>query len=421
MEQKTAIFHTDATVLGLLLIVLALIFVTSNSSHPVFKKFYSIVPPILLCYFIPALLSWPLNVIDIDQLNLYPIARDYLLPASLLLLCLGIDIKGIISLGPKALTMFLAGTLGIILGGPIALLTVSYFFPDLINTSSDELWKGLSTISGAWIGGGANQAAMKEIYNVDENLFASMVVVDVVVAYIWMGVILYGINISGKIDRFFKGDNSSVSQVKKKMEDYSASIARNPTSTDYFVILAIAFGSVGFSHLFTSYIMPVMRANSDFLHQYNLTALDSSFFWLVIIATTIGLLLSFTGLRKFEGAGASKIGTVFIYILVATIGMQMNIKEAFSNLGLFAIGTIWMSVHVIVLLITARLIKAPYFFFAIGSMGNIGGPASAPVVASAFSPSLAPVGVLLAVLSYAIGTYGAIISAFLMEWVNNLL
>ena len=136
---------------------------------------------------------------------------------------------------------------------------------------------------------------------------------------------------------------------------------------------------------------------------------------LIVISTTFGLLLSFTRVRKLEGVGASRWGSVFIYILVATIGMKMNLGEVFQNLGLFAVGIIWMLVHVIILLIVAKLIKAPFFFVAVGSQANVGGAASAPVVASAFSPSLAPVGVLMAVLGYALGTYGALICAYLMQ------
>ncbi|MDH3247103.1 MAG: DUF819 family protein, partial [Saprospiraceae bacterium] len=131
-----------------------------------------------------------------------------------------------------------------------------------------------------------------------------------------------------------------------------------------------------------------------------------------------GLGLSFSKAKSLEGIGASKWGSVFIYFLVATIGMRMNIAEVFENLGLFAIGLVWMLVHVIILLIVSKLIKAPFFFVAVGSQANIGGAASAPVVASAFSPSLAPVGVLMAVLGYALGTYGAIICAFLMQAVT---
>ena len=132
----------------------------------------------------------------------------------------------------------------------------------------------------------------------------------------------------------------------------------------------------------------------------------SGFFWLIVISTTVGLLLSLTKARELEGAGASRWGTLFIYILVATIGMKMNLSEVWANLGLFAIGIVWMLVHVTILLVTAKIIKAPFFFVAVGSQANVGGAASAPVVASAFSPSLAPVGVLMAVLGYALGLMG---------------
>jgi uncharacterized membrane protein len=146
-----------------------------------------------------------------------------------------------------------------------------------------------------------------------------------------------------------------------------------------------------------------------------LTTLTSGFFWLVVIATTIGFALSFTSARKLEGVGASRWGSVCIYVLVTTIGMQMNIGDIFSNLGLFAIGAIWMLIHVTILLFVAWLIKAPFFYVAVGSQANVGGAASAPVVASAFSSALAPVGAIMAVIGYALGTYGALICAYLME------
>jgi len=134
----------------------------------------------------------------------------------------------------------------------------------------------------------------------------------------------------------------------------------------------------------------------------------------VVIATTYGLALSFTRAKKLEGIGASRWGSIFIYILVATIGMKMNLYEVAKNYQLFIIGIIWMLIHVSVLLLVAKIIKAPFFFVAVGSQANIGGAASAPIVASAFNPSLAPVGVLMAVLGYALGTYGALICAQLM-------
>jgi len=349
--------------------------------------------------------------------QLYFMASRYLLPASLILLCLSIDLKGIVRLGPKSLIMFFAATLGIVIGGPIALMIALQFFPNLFAASPEEVWRGLSTVAGSWIGGGANQTAMKEIYEVPDNLFASMIVVDVIVANIWMGFLLYGAGITDKVDRWLKADSSAIEDLKHRIQDYRGKIERIPTSTDVFMLLAIGFGGVALAHWGSDVISPWMRGFKEQLASMNLHSLMSGFFWLIVISTTVGVALSFTKLRQLEGVGASRMGSVFIYILVATIGMKMNLAEIGPNLGLFVIGLIWMLVHVIILLVTAKIIKAPFFFVAVGSQANVGGAASAPIVASAFSPALAPVGVLMAVVGYALGTYGAIICAMLMQGV----
>ena len=409
------LFSNDAVVFGLLMLVLAFVFGTAASERPFWKKFYTYVPPLLLCYFIPALLHWPLGLISPEGSSLYFVASRYLLPASLILLCLGIDFKGIINLGPKALIMFFAATLGIIIGGPVALFVVLELFPGLIPASPDEVWRGLSTVAGSWIGGGANQTAMKEIFEVADSIFPIMVVVDVVVANIWLGFLLYGASISDRLDRVLKADNSAIADLQKRVEDYQASVAKIPTTAELFVLLGVAFGGVALAHWGADVIVPTMEGFKESLERWRLNSLMSGFFWLIVIATTVGLALSFTKWRQLEGVGASRWGSIFIYILVATIGMKMNLGEVFENIGLFAVGIIWMLIHVGVLLLVAWVIKAPFFFVAVGSQANVGGAASAPIVASAFSPSLAPVGVLMAVLGYALGTYGAIICALLMQ------
>lgn len=414
------IFTNDAVVFGILICSLAAIFYTSNSSAPFWKKFYTYVPALLLCYFVPALLNWPLGIISGEESNLYKIASRYFLPASLILLCLSIDMKAILGLGPKALIMFFTATIGVILGGPFALFMTSWLFPDVIGATGDDLWKGLSCIAGSWIGGGANQAAMKEIFNVQDSLFGTMVVIDVVVANIWMAFLLYGANITNRIDRWLKADTSAIESLKQKITDYRLSIEKIPSTLDMFILMGIAFGGVAISHWGADIIVPALQTIEPQMKAWRLESIISGFFWIVLIATTYGLMISFTRFRKLEGVGASKWGSVFIYILVATIGMGMNLKEVFDNLGLFAIGIIWMMVHAGALILVAKLIKAPFFFFAVGSQANIGGAASAPVVASAFSPSLAPVGVLLAVLGYALGTYGGIICAYIMKAVQGV-
>ncbi len=411
-QHSQALIENDAVILGLLLILLAGIFYTSNSSHPFFKKFYKIFPMLLLCYFLPSLLT-TFNIVDGESSMLYFVASRFLLPASLVLLTLSIDLKKVFQLGNKALIMFLTGTIGVVIGGPLSILITSAISPDLIGGAGPEaVWRGMATIAGSWIGGGANQAAMYEIFKPSDRLYSIMITIDVLVAEVWMAFLLIGVGKTKKIDKFFRADASSVTRLQEQMHNFSMKIARIPSTTDLMVILGIGLGITGLAHFIADHIVPFIEQNAPYLDKFSLT---SNFFWLIILSTSAGIALSFTKLRNFEGAGASKIGTIFIYILVATIGMKMDITKIFDNIGLFAVGGIWMLIHVILLLIVGKLIRAPYFFLAIGSKANIGGAASAPVVAAAFHPSLAPVGVLLAVLGYALGTYAAWICGLVMQ------
>jgi uncharacterized membrane protein len=410
--EHAPLFTNDATVLGILVMVLAFIFYTSSSENPFWKNFYTYIPALLLCYFLPSVLN-SMGIISGEESGLYFMASRYLLPASLVLLTLSIDIKGIINLGPKAIIMFLAGTFGIVIGGPLTIILLSYISPDLVGGSGpDEIWKGLATIAGSWIGGGANQTAMKEMFGCSDKLFSAMITVDVIVANIWMAFLLYGAGISSRVDKWFKADSSSIEALKLNLADYQAKVTRIPNLTDLMIILAVGLGLTGLAHMGADIIAPWISLNAPQLAKFSLT---SKFFWLIVIATTGGLILSFTKLKKYEGAGASRIGSVFLYILVATIGMKMDALAILDNPGLFLIGTIWMLIHVIILLGVGKIIKAPFFFVAVGSQANVGGAASAPIVASAFHPSLAPVGVLLAVFGYALGTYAAWFCAILMQ------
>ena len=416
--------ENDAVVLGLLAVSLAGIFYAAQ--QPSLKKFFTFVPTLLLCYFVPAAFN-SFGLVDGEASSLYFVASRYLLPASLVLLCLSIDLKGIYNLGPKAIIMFFAATFGIIIGGPLALCLVGQFYPEVFGGDDPEaMWRGLSTVAGSWIGGGANQAALKEISGTLDKQFSIMLIVDVFVANLWMPFLLYGAGHTKNIDSWLKADSTAVDNLKKKVEDYQDSIARIPSFTDLMVLVGIAFGSVAVAHLVADFasvsihdsFSGILADNPDSFVKY-LSSLEKGFFWIVVVATVLGVGMSFTKAKEYEGAGASKLGSIFLYILVATIGMKMNVGELIANWETYSsaiiIGLLWMLVHILVLLVVAVIIKAPFFFVAVGSQANVGGAASAPIVASAFSPALAPVGILLAVLGYAVGTIGAIIC---MEWMH---
>ena len=455
------LFTNDATVFGILMAVLTLIFKTTEM--PSCKGFYKVVPSLLLCYFVPSLLHtfgvisphWidldaalahlralghdPSGVNGVAALKdfvadnhipaselqpftgksqIYFAASRYLLPASLVLLTLSIDLKEILRLGPKALIMFGTATVGVILGGPLAILITNQIAPEVLHPENGEqIWRGMTTVAGSWIGGGANQAAMFEMWGTEAHpisarMFGIMITLDVLVAEVWMVFLLLGVGRAEAIDRWLRADASAVTRLKNHMHEFSQRIARIPSFVDIMVIVGIAFGITAFSHVVADVVAPWIQEHASYLERFSLT---SGFFWLIVTATTLGVILSFTRARDLEGAGASRIGTVFIYILVASIGMKMDVLHVFDHPGLFLVGLLWMAFHVGLLFVVAKWIRAPYFFLAVGSKANIGGAASAPVVAAAFHPSLAPVGVLLAVLGYALGTYGAWLCGVLMQ------
>lgn len=412
MQSSQALITNDAVVLGLLALVLGFVFQTSHSSNPFWQKFYRYVPSVLLCYFIPALMN-SFGLIDGHSSQLYQMASRYLLPACLVLLTLSVDFRAILGLGPKALVLFVTGTLGVMFGGPVALALVGPFFPEQLGgEGANAAWRGMSTIAGSWIGGSANQAAMKEVFGVGGEIFSVMITVDVLVANIWTAVLLWMAANAARIDARTGADTTAITVLKQRVEQYQAENSRNPSTNDLMKIVAVGFGVAGLSHWLANIIAPWIEQNAPGLAVYSLT---STFFWIVVLATTFGLLLSGTSYRHLEATGASKVGSVMVYILVATIGMHMDVTAILDYPVMFLVGLVWISFHAALMLGVMKLLKAPVFYMAVGSQANIGGAASAPVVAAAFHPALAPVGVLLAVLGYALGTYGAYVATLMMQ------
>ena len=432
MTDSIPLITNDTIVFGLLMLAIAFIFYTESKTSGFWFKFYKIVPGLFMAYMLPAVfttLGWiapdweritDTGAVVQERSNLYYVASRYLLPAALVLMTLSIDLKAVFNLGWKALIMFFTGTIGIVIGGPIAILLIAMISQETVGgIGADAVWRGLSTLAGSWIGGGANQTAMLEIYGYNPKLYGGMVFVDIVVANIWMALLLIGIGKRKRINSWLKADTTAIEELKERVSSFTESVKRNPSLTDLMIMVGIAFGTVSFAHFGAGYLAPLFDNYISGIESTTarniFTFLGSSFFWMISISTLVAIALSFSKAKNYEGAGASKFGSVFIYILVATIGMKMDLKLIFDNTGLIAIGVVWMSIHALLLILVAKLIKAPYFFLAVGSQANVGGAASAPIVASAFHPSLATVGVLLAVFGYAIGTVAAIGCTILMN------
>ncbi|UCE60633.1 MAG: DUF819 family protein [Phycisphaerales bacterium] len=388
-----ALIQEEAGLLAVLLAVLAFIFWFGQ--QPAGARIFRIVPSLVFCYFVPTTLT-TMGIIP-DEAPLYSWIKTYVLPASLLLLILSLDVPGIIRLGPKAVVMLLAGTAGVVVGGPIALLICKGMLPE-------DAWQGMAALCGSWIGGGANYVALGEMAGASDAMMGLMVIPDVFVANIWMGVLLYLSGRQHAVDDWTGADARMIRQLEDRMSDFHERTNRIASLPDLMMIVALAFvGAWG------AYEIGVWLP--DVGDSINSTT------WKFIIVSAIGVGLSFTRARNLEGAGASKIGSVMLYLLVACIGAGADFRKIVDAPEYMIMGFIWMFVHVVLLLGAAWVIRAPIFFVAVGSQANIGGAASAPVVAAAYHPSLAPVGVLLAVAGYVLGTYAGLACMMMLKWI----
>ncbi|SMG05700.1 DUF819 family protein [Sphingobacterium psychroaquaticum] len=417
IEDVTPLITDNAAVFGILMAVLGLVFYISNLKNKYIQGFLSVVPPLLLCYFLPGILN-TLNVFDGEDSPFTSVGSRYFLPACLILFTINLDLKEMWNLRKRAGLMFITGTIGIMLGGPLAVWVVSLFAPQVVGGAGpDEVWRGLGALAGSWVGGSANQVALKEILQPSPKLFSAIIAVDAFVAYLWMALLLFGASKSKKVDAFFKADASDVDALMKRMDSKAKENTRIPETKDIIMMLSLAFAGTGLASLLATPVSSYLATHYPVLEKFSLT---NSFFWIILFATIFGIGLSFTRAKKLEHAGASKLGTVFLYMLIVTIGMQMDIRAIFDNPGLFLVGIIWISFHALCLFIVGKIIKAPFFYFAVGSMANVGGVASATVTAAAFHPSLVSVGVVLAVFGYAIGTYAGWLTALLMQMVSPI-
>lgn len=393
MEAAPALVTDPVAVFVVLLSVLAAIFWIGETGPG--KRLFGVIPSLLFCYFVPTTLT-TLGVLPAESV-LYDWIKLYLLPASLMLLVLALDLPGILRLGPKALIMMLSATAGVMIGAPIALWIFSSWVPS-------DTWQGMTALSGSWIGGGANMVALAEIVGTSDTMFGMMVIVDVTMTSIWMGVMLFLAGQQQRIDGFTGADTTAIEDLKRRVAEFTASTTRVPTLTDLIMIVAVGFGGMWIATL-------AGRVLGEGSQVFDATV------WKFLIVTALAIALSFTPVRRLEGAGASRIGTLMLYLLIASIGAQADFTQMKEAPVLVAVGAVWLLLHAAIVLAVGWMIRAPVFFFAIGSQANIGGAASAPIVAAAFHPSLAPVGVLLAILGYVLGTYCGLICMAMLRMV----
>mgnify|MGYP003952835965 FL=1 len=365
-------------------------------SQPSLTKLFKYMPPVIWVYFLP-MISTSIGIIPNDSV-LYGWTTRHLLPPALILLLLSSNIRAMTALGPKAIGTMLFGTLGIIIGGSLSLLIFGSLLPE-------DAWMGLGALSGSWIGGSANMVAVGKSIGTSDDLFGNMIVIDTLVGYGWMGVVIF---ISGHQDTIDRWNNADTSIIKKLNIQMNTSNNKRPTNFNDLLTIVVVGLVGGYISLKIGEWLP------------DIGSILTSFGWTIIVVSAIGILLSFTKLSDLENAGASHVGNIFLYILLGTIGAKANIMQV-TDLPIYIIvGIVWILFHAIILFIGGRLLRAPMFLIATSSQANIGGVVSAPIVATVYKKSLAPVGLLMGVMGNVIGIYAGLLTAWILSIVGGL-
>jgi len=395
-QETTALINDPMGVFAFLSGLVALVFWVSEL--PRCKKLFEVVPPVIYVYFLPMLATTA--GITPAASPLYDWTVPYLLLFALLMLMVSVDLGSVARLGPVALFMVAAGTLGIVIGGPISLLLFGGMLPA-------DAWTGFAALSGSWIGGTANMVAIAESVGTSPDAMGPVIVVDTVVGYGWMGVLIAMVGLQGRFDRRTKARTDAIEQTNRRLEEMKSE--RRPLTLRYAVVM-IGFGM--------ACAVAAQRLGQRFPAVGDPTIISGTT-WAILIVVTGGLALSFTRLRKLETVGASHLGYTALYLLLAGIGAQADLRAVLDAPVYLLAGAVWIAIHLGILLIAARIVRAPFFFVATGSMANIGGAASAPVVAGVYHRAMAPIGLLMAVAGYILGIYAAILCAWLLGLVGG--
>ena len=394
--QATALLNDPMAVFAFLAGIVALVFWLSGLQR--LRGFFAVVPPVIFVYFVPMLTTTA--GITPSASPLYDWTSSYLLLFALLLLMVSVDVRSILKLGGTALFMVAAGTAGIVIGGPVSLLIFQNWLPA-------DAWTGFAALSGSWIGGTANMVAIGESVGTSPDAMGPVIVVDTVVGYGWMGVLIALVGMQHRYDKRTRARTAAVEETNRRLEALGNE-RRALTLRDAILMIGLGMACA----VFAKWVGGELPDAGD-------PTIISSTTWAVLIVVTGGLILSFTPARRLETVGASDLGYTALYLLLAGIGAKADLRAVLDTPVYLAAGAVWILIHIGVLLLAARIVRAPLFFVATGSMANVGGAVSAPVVAGVYHRAMAPVGLLMAVAGYILGIYGALGCAWLLAQVGG--
>lgn len=358
-------------------------------------RLFEYLPAIVIIYFVVMLLStlgvWQKNP---EITATYKTVKANILPAMIFLMLLHADLRKIMKLGKKMLLTFFLASLSIAAG----FIGMFMLFHSLFET---DAWKAFAALSGSWMGGTANMVAIQGALNVPDAKMGYALLIDSIDYAVWVMILLALVPFARRFNRWSGSDTSLIDEVGERLSE-----GQNKESITFHSLFLLLGISLMISAL--SQVIAVLLPVSDFV---------TTGTWVVIIATLSGILFAMTPLNRVAGSG--ELGNIFLYIIVALIASRANFSEMTQAPVYILAGFVIISIHAILMIFFARRFKLDLFSLGVASLANIGGVASAPILAGAYSQALIPIGVLMAMMGYILGTFGGLMVGKVLQLIGT--
>jgi uncharacterized membrane protein len=361
----------------LLFIASMLVFLEAKTK----AKFFEYLPAIVILYFTVMTLSTLELWTKTDEINsAYKAFKSNLLPAMIFLMLLQSDVRKIFKLGKKILLTFFLASLSISLGFIVMFTLMNGFF-------EAESWKAFGALSGSWMGGTGNMVAIQSALELPDSKMGYVLLIDSIDYAIWVMILLALVPFAKQFNTWTKADGSILETLGSTLNNGKE---KKPIS---FPSLFMMLGLALMVSVIAQTIAPLLPTTS-FLT--NTT-------WIVIFATLAGIAFGMTPLSK--EASAEPLANIMLYLIVALIASRANFAEL-SQAPLYIVaGFIIILIHASIMVVFAKLFRLDLFSLGVASLANIGGVASAPILAGAYHKALIPIGVLMAMMGYIVGTF----------------
>lgn len=391
MIQNGFLYFSTLVFLTAILVSLPLIF-----SGKTAKRIFRFAPPVVLIY-LGMMFLCTVHFWDLDSTkNVYVQLKNPLLYAMLFIMLLRCDMKIIIKLGPRMLLGFLAATLSIGLG---FVISYALFQPLLGN----EAWKSLGSLCGSWMGGGGNMLAIQAALQVDEGSMAYALVMDSICGTVYIMFLLWAIGRADHFNRWTKADTRLIDSVGHSLRQAAAENEKKFTWQNLLILLGCGF-----------LVSALSEHVGAFINKY-ISFLDQTT-WTVLVVTLLGILFAMTPLGRLKGT--EEVSNVMLYIVIAMLASRADLSTIGNAPAWLLCGLVILAIHIIIMIAIAKLCRMDLFTCCVASLANVGGTATAPVLAGAYSNYLVPVGIIMALLGYVVGTGGGLFVARLMSLVG---